>query len=261
MNALICVDPPPDDEYDACLQIASFAVAALASAGYAGRLQRVALLASPAAALEILLAAWDATDRATVEGGERRRSPLVLLPPIVPRSVDEREGREVERDPEDVLRPLEDVPWSGTLGDLERAGVIERDARFEGEGLGAVVRFARGEAEELVRAELARHEPGTILVLGARWSVLRALRGRRGVIAYGRDAREMRGEFGGDALWVEDAAPSDSPDELGDELMADGEAREAAQQGARLGAQISHVLEALYLLNPDRGDERARERR
>lgn len=258
MKTLICVDPAPDDEYEACLQIASFAVAALASADFAGSLQRVTLLASPAAALEILLGAWDSTDRATVEGGERRRSPIVLLPPIMPRGRDERDAGDMEADPENVLRPRdEELAWSGTLADLERLGVIERDAGFEGPGSSVAVRFARGDAEELVRSELARHEPETVLVLGARWGILQALHGRRGVIAYGRDAREMGGGFGSDAIWIDEAVEAGSDERVDDELMGDGAAREATQEGARLGAQIGRVLEALYWLKPDPEAEQA----
>src|SRR4030095_16240228 len=123
---------------------------------------RVSIAAAPAAALEVLLAALDVTDRATVEGGGRRGSPLRLLPLF--------HGRDDDIPDEMSLLPTEeDEPWTGTLADLERAGVIERDPE-EGEPAspGGGRRFAPGDPVSVVQAEIGRYSPMTIVVLGGR---------------------------------------------------------------------------------------------
>jgi hypothetical protein len=225
-SALICVDPQPD-EYDACLRIASFAAAALASRENPGMWDRVALLASPAAALEVLLGAWEATDPLAFEIGERRRTPLVLLPPLV--------GRLEFSTAEEALVPQEsDEPWSGTLADLERLGIVAHGPATGPRSPAAAVMSELG------------HAPSIILLLGARPEIWSVVRHRPGLIGFGKEAREMRGQLPADAVFLEDAAPVAAQSRAPDREELPPAFGAAVASGNQLGGQIGFLLDRLY---------------
>ena len=108
MSVALFVDPV-SDEYAAALELATFAAEAAIDSG-----EQLILSCSASAALEIGLSTLGQSSARMVEGGERRPSPIVLLPLI--------------RDPNDPteghLRPDREHDSPGTLSDLIDLGII-----------------------------------------------------------------------------------------------------------------------------------------
>jgi hypothetical protein len=216
-TALLLVDSNPE-EHDSCLQIASFAAAALVADDALGKRERVALLASPADALEILLAVWGVRGRT---GPDHKRSPLVLLPPLPARNGDMAQQ---------TLMLGGDEPGSGTLADLERAGVF------------TFSEMPDAHPETTLRRELSL--PGThkVLVFGGRPELWTPLVGQTDIISFGQDARQHRGSVKALRLIEELAEASLTKESLVE--SSDSE----IQYGVWLGRQIAATLE--YLAGP-----------
>lgn len=109
MSVALFIDPV-GPEYASAIEAAAFvAEAAL------GLDQQLILSCGPLAALDISLTVFGRAVARTVEGGERRPSPIVLLPLI-------RDADETGID--ERLRPQADGESSGTLADLVELGVF-----------------------------------------------------------------------------------------------------------------------------------------
>jgi hypothetical protein len=102
---------PSDAEYASAIEAATFVAETAIGLG-----QSLILSCGPSAALDIGLAVLGQSDARTVEGGERRPSPIILLPMI----------RDTERPADAWLRPAHDEESPGTLADLVDFGVIAR---------------------------------------------------------------------------------------------------------------------------------------
>jgi hypothetical protein len=209
-TALILVDPKPEEEqeHEACLQIASFAAAALVAEDAPEKRKRVALLASPADALEILLAVWGVRGRT---GPLEKRSTLVLLPPLLPRNGDTAQQS---------LMLRHDPPGMGTIDDLERAGVFTYSET------------PSDSPASTLQGELRLPGSRKILVFGGRPELWALLGEQPDVIAFGQEARAHRG-----VRLIEDLAERVPTSESFDE-SDDAEFR----YGVRLGRQIAAVL-------------------
>ncbi|MGD9882848.1 MAG: hypothetical protein AB7F22_31940 [Reyranella sp.] len=130
---------------------------------------------------------------------------------------------------------------------MERDPDVGESASAEGSR-----RFVPDDPVSVIRSELDRHSPETILVLGGRAGIWEALAGRAGIIAYGTDARSAGSRAAPGLTFIDEVDASALLDE---ELSGgDGEGREVAIGGATLGMQIGLVLEALYRLGPDPDD-------
>jgi hypothetical protein len=222
--ALLLVDPAPE-EHDSSLQIASFAAAALVAGDAPGKWKRVALLASPADALEILLAVGDVVGRS---GPEERHSPLVLLQPLPAPEGDTAQQNLLPSRP----GSLDDFAGSGTLDDLARTGAFTFEHPETPDALPAAT----------LRQELARPGQRTNLVLGGRREFWAEMRGQTRIIAFGQEARRRR-DLVTNLVLIEELAETGPAEPLG-ESFDEGDGTDALY-GARLGRQIATVLELL----------------
>jgi hypothetical protein len=108
MNIALFVDPV-SEEYAAAVEAATFVVEAAIGLG-----RPLMLSCTPSIALDIGLASFGQAVARTVEGGERRPSPIVLLPLI----------RDPEHLVDDRLYPGSERGDPGTLSDLIDLGII-----------------------------------------------------------------------------------------------------------------------------------------
>lgn len=147
MSIALFVDPTPA-EYDEAIEIATFVAEAAVGAG-----EPLILSCTSSAALEIGLAIIGKESARTVEGGERRPSPITLLPLIR-----DRDGRFDDR-----LRPDADPDSEdgGTLADLVDLGVIADREESE------IDPFGERNAVEAFVDTLRRKEISTLFGLGS----------------------------------------------------------------------------------------------
>jgi hypothetical protein len=145
MSIALFIDPT-SEEFAHALEVASF----VAEAAVDGNEQLI-LSCSPSAALEIGISAFGRGSARTVEGGERRASPVVLLPLI--------------HDPDDpVDARLHPAPeeGAGTLADLVDLGIVAAPEERDDDP------FGRSDPIEAFVRAVARRRISTVVGIGSR---------------------------------------------------------------------------------------------
>lgn len=123
MNPILLYIDPEENERQQMIQIAADLVETLTFQfdGHRPSPKSIAVIAEPSACLEIGLSMLGRGEARTVEGGERRASPLVLYPFITGLSRENGEANLVNREGTDEPGDF------GMLDDLAIFGAIERD--------------------------------------------------------------------------------------------------------------------------------------